>query len=307
MTEIIDKLKLNLIEEAVFEVILSKVDAKQGGAEECSTLSTQILTISPEIVALTDNKNGGINIKWKLKTQRVNLDGENRLQLEYAVNEQELDFGHGNSKSIDFHNIDLNSEYETRNVVIDNINANIFRLKWNNFGNIKELKIETDLWDQNHKGQHIQVHGNVIRHTATTTWSSIYGRVLCKAPYTYHWRFKIKAFAIYFMFGISRESDNYSVVNSYLGATNNAFGYYAANSNNNQAHVYHLGANGQFGMQRFNKNGCVLDMYLDLKNYKLSFKTGGQDTGVVIDDLPHIFTSFDILQSKLFKLNNQPI
>ena len=39
-------------------------------------------------------------------------------------------------------------------------------------------------------------------------------------------------------------------------------------------------------MQRFNKNGCILDMYLDLKDCKLSFKTGGQDTGVTLDGLP---------------------
>lgn len=43
---------------------------------------------------------------------------------------------------------------------------------------------------------------------------------------------------------------------------------------------------GEYGFKRLAKNGGILDMYLDLKNYKLSYKTGGQDIGYCFDNLP---------------------
>ena len=66
-------------------------------------------------------------------------------------------------------------------------------------------------------------------------------------------------------------------------------GYYVAGGNHkNEAYVYNTGNDysGQHGMHRINKSGCIFDIYLDLTNYTINFKTSGQDTGVTIRNLP---------------------
>merc|ERR1712087_366167 len=162
----------------------------------------------------------------------------------------------------------------------------IFMLKLCSLSNNKRMTIATDRWHTTMKGPSIAIRESVVEHTATNTWNSVYGQVVCTAPYTYHWRFKIKAFAVYFMFGVAKVSAGDALKSSYVGNGENA--YYAAYNNAETAYVYDKTGGcrqGQYGMERFNKNGCTLDMYLDLKQYQLSFKTGGEDTGVVIKNL----------------------
>merc|ERR1712129_567160 len=88
-------------------------------------------------------------------------------------------------------------------------------------------------------------------------------------------------------FGVAKVSSGDALKASYVGNGENA--YYAAYQNANTTYVYDKNKGAYsgtgYGMERFNKNGCTLDMYLDLKEYELSFKTGGQDTGVVIKGL----------------------
>jgi len=171
-------------------------------------------------------------------------------------------------------------------VVIDNINAYIFRIKLCSLSNTKRMTIVTDRWHTSMKGPHISIRESVVEHTAVNKWDSVYGQVVCSAPYTFHWRFKIKAFAIYFMFGVAEVSAGDALKETHLGSACN--GYYAAHNNATKAHVYDKtkgNYGGEYGMSRFNKNGCTIDMVLDLKQYQLSFKTGGEDTGVVIKDL----------------------
>eukprot|EP01084_Bolivina_argentea_P068471 124641_1 len=280
MTQVITELKLNIYEKAVFNVILSKLDGETGGLQS----HDHIMTIVPQIIDISDNKNGTVNIKWKLSQKPLYKDSENRLKLEWAEDEKALQFDNTNDQIIRMNKIDLESVHETKNVLVPNLTASIFRLKWRNFSNTKAIKIETDLWDTNNKGELIQIlNDNIIKHTAASKWSSVYGKVVCKTGYKYHWQFKIKTFAIHFMFGVAKVSNGFACKDTYLGTKE--VGYYAAYGNANTAYVYQSGASGEYGMKRFNKNGCVLDMYLDLTNYKLSFKTGGQDTGVVIDNL----------------------
>eukprot|EP00484_Ammonia_sp_Unknown_P028623 CAMPEP_0197038026 /NCGR_PEP_ID=MMETSP1384-20130603/15082_1 /TAXON_ID=29189 /ORGANISM="Ammonia sp." /LENGTH=367 /DNA_ID=CAMNT_0042468417 /DNA_START=35 /DNA_END=1136 /DNA_ORIENTATION=+ len=286
LSEVMAELKLTVIEKAIFNAILAKLEASEGAASQSGSASTSYMVIVPEIISITDNKNGAVNIKWKLAQQAVDKNVKNRVKLEWAEDEKALDFDYTNDQIIEINKLDLNTVYETNNIAVNNINANIFRLKWRNFSNAKELKIETDRWDTNSKGQHIEVDGTVIKHKATTAWNSVYGQVVCKAPYTYHWRFRIKAFSAHFMFGVARVSNGDSCKATYLGTKEK--GYYAAYTNADTAYVYDGGNNyqGEYGMKRFNKNGCVLDMYLDLKQHTLRFETGGQDTGVTIPNLP---------------------
>eukprot|EP00486_Rosalina_sp_Unknown_P014322 CAMPEP_0201595176 /NCGR_PEP_ID=MMETSP0190_2-20130828/192264_1 /ASSEMBLY_ACC=CAM_ASM_000263 /TAXON_ID=37353 /ORGANISM="Rosalina sp." /LENGTH=145 /DNA_ID=CAMNT_0048055069 /DNA_START=29 /DNA_END=466 /DNA_ORIENTATION=- len=93
--EVMDKLKLDLIEEAVFEVILSTADEEGNTSGQGAGPGSQIMTIVPEIVSISDNKNGAVNIEWKLTAQRLNNNADNQVQLEWAEEEKELDFDHG--------------------------------------------------------------------------------------------------------------------------------------------------------------------------------------------------------------------
>eukprot|EP01084_Bolivina_argentea_P116182 206480_1 len=285
VNEILADLQLNTIETAIFNVILSKLDGNTK-SNVCVQSQNQTMNIVPEIVSITDNKNGAINIKWKLKAVPFNTETTNRLKLEWVTEEQEFDFDYTNDRVIETYKFDLETVHETKNIIINNMNANIFRLKWRSFSNTKTIKIESDRWDSVNKGQYIRVDNNIIQHIATNLWSSVYGQVICKHPYTYHWKFKIKSFALYFMFGVARVSNGYRCTNTYLGTIEK--GYYAAYQNSNNVQIYNTGNDfvGQYGMQRFNKNGDTLDMYLDLTNYKLSFETGGEYSGVTIENLP---------------------
>eukprot|EP01083_Nonionella_stella_P111128 325831_1 len=283
MADVLQQLQLNTIEEAIFNVILSKL-----GGDSAPGECPQVMMLAPQIISISDNKNGSVNVKWKLSPQPLDNNHKNRLKLEWADDEKALDMDHTNDEIIDTNNIELDVVHQVNNVRVHNINANVFRLKWRNFSNAKVLQIETDRWDANHKGQHIEVDGNVIKHTATTSWNSIYGQVLCKAPFTYHWKFRVKNHAIYFMFGVAQAVNEYKCKDTYLGATQ--VGYYAAYNTKDIAYIYDKNGNvtGQYGMQRFNTNGCVLDMYLDLKNYQLKFETNGEDIGHTIKNLGEV-------------------
>ena len=276
LLKVTDGLELDLIEKAIFNAMLSKLAQGQ----------PPIMSITPEIISITDNKNGAVNIQWKLLSNAFEGDITNQLRLEWAEDDNGMRFDHTKGKFMDSDNqIELETIYETSNILIHDVNANLFRLNWCSVSNTKDINMKTENWDSIYKGKHISVQGNVIQHTAEDSWCGIYGQVVCKSPYIYHWKFKLKAFADNFMFGVSRMSNKYRARNGHPGKDNIGYSVlsrdtvYVYNTGNHQDFV------GKYGIQRFNKNGCELDMYLDLTNYKLSFKTGGQDTGVVIQDL----------------------
>ena len=288
LSKVMEELELDIIEKAIFNAMLSKL-AQGHNDDTCKCLQPPIMSINPEIISVTDNENGSVNIKWKLLSRIFEGDMTNRLKLEWAKDQKEM---HWDGKLIDGlskmelgNQIELDTIYRISNIFIHDVNANLFRLNWCSVSDTKDINMKTENWDSIYKGKHIFVQGNVIQHTAEDSWCGIYGKVVCKSPYTYHWQIKLNAFADNFMFGVSRMSNKYRARNGHPGKDN--IGYrvlsrdtvYVYNTGNHQDFV------GKYGIQRFNKNGCELDMYLDLTNYKLSFKTGGQDTGVVIQDL----------------------
>ena len=286
LQSVIDELQLGAIEKAIFNVILSKVGGSEGSSSTGQNVSGQIMTIVPEILSISDNKNGAVNIKWKLVQKALDKDIKNQLKLEWAEDEKALDFDYTNDQIIDLNRIDLNVVHESNNVSVKNINANKFRLKWRNFSAVKTLKLESDRWDADNKGKHIQIDGNIIKHTATTAWSTAYGQVICKAPFTYHWQFKIKSFAVHMMFSVVRFDDGYKQKDTYLGNGHSPVYYHQSGNTHFYNHYRGSDVSGDYGYNRFAKNGAVLDMYLDLKDYKLTYKTGGQDIGYSFDNLP---------------------
>eukprot|EP01083_Nonionella_stella_P059096 154657_1 len=113
---------------------------------------------------------------------------------------------------------------------------------------------------------------------------SIYGTVECKPPYIYHWKFRIKTYKYYLMFGVEKVGNNYGLEQTYAGARGAV--YY---SRVDTAYIYHTQdgnkITGDYGSKRLNKNGGELDMYLDLSCFEIRFETNRQDVGYKIQNL----------------------
>eukprot|EP01083_Nonionella_stella_P105244 302630_1 len=283
-------LNLDVIQKAIFSAIIRKVPVLVShnslSNEGAQHNGTQPKSITPQLLSLKDNNDGTVDIKVKLVEAEVDPALKGSLRLEWADDEKALDMGSKTGINLGSNDMELNTEHELKNIAVKS-NADVFRLSmiWKRIGNIKPLALRVEKWDLNHKGDVISVNDNTIKHVGTgNAWRSIYGTVECKAPYIYHWKFRIKTYGVHFMFGVEKVGNNYGLEQTYAGAKGAVYYSY-----DDTTYIYHTQdgnhITGDYGSKRLNKNGGELDMYLDLSCFEVRFETNGQDVGYKIQNL----------------------
>eukprot|EP01084_Bolivina_argentea_P131009 231267_1 len=275
LTEASRIMNLNIIEKSVFSVIIRKIQV-------VDNISSKIVAITPSFISAKDNKNGTVDLKLKLIQSPLKNDGNNQLTLEWAEDEKCFS-GAEAGIVVNLNNIDIDTIQEIKNIPTK-FNANALRLVWRNYGNVKPLKLRCEKWDAKHCANIISVSGDIIKHCGSKDeWCSIYGTIICKYGFEYHWKFKVKTYKHYFMFGIEKVTNQYGLENSYAGAKGVV--YY---SRPEITYIYPTqngkSFKGDYGCKRMNHNGGELDMYLDLKNWELRFETDGVDVGYKISE-----------------------
>eukprot|EP01083_Nonionella_stella_P025992 71586_1 len=278
-------LNLDVIQKAIFTAITNKVGVSVSD-NSTSNEGAHSKSITPQLLSLKDNNDGTVDIKVKLIEAEMGTALKRALRLEWADDEKALDIGSKTGINLGSNDMELNTEHELKNIAVKS-NADVFRLSmiWKRIGNIKPLALRVEKWDLNHKGDVISVNDNTIKHVGTgNAWRSIYGTVECKAPYIYHWKFRIKTYGVYFMFGVEKVGNNYGLEQTHVGTKGAA--YYSAGDT---VYCYHTqdgnNISGDYGSKRLNKNGGELDMYLDLSCFEVRFETNGQDVGYKIQNL----------------------
>eukprot|EP01084_Bolivina_argentea_P305230 527284_1 len=244
--------------------------------------------VIPQIIRTTTNKDGSISVVWKLlKNSNTNVNTE--LKLECAEDEKQLDMNCIKSEHINIGNIKLDSEQETI-IKIDNIKCYgglCFKLSKISYLPVTSIEFEkrlNDAWNSKQKGDLIEVNGNVIKGPVKeNNWNSIYGTKICESPHSYHWRFKL------------RNIDKDQKPHFKIGVINSEQTNLCATSTSAPGIFYHNSANGLYiygtqygnitldqGCKNFNKPGDVLDMWLDLKEFRLTYSLNGNDLEIPI-------------------------
>eukprot|EP01084_Bolivina_argentea_P204553 349341_1 len=242
--------------------------------------------IIPQILKTINNKDGSITIVWKL-AQASNCN--TCFKLECAEDEKQLDIDCIKNQIIDIKNIDIDKEQKTT-IKFDNIKlytSLCFRFSQVNYLNAASIELIDgkpfdDCWNEKQKGDLIEVNGNIIKGCVgnKTVWNSIYGTKICESPNIYHWRFKIITYTkFHFMVGVVN-SEQTNHCNGYTGSEGIFY-----NNGVNSLHIYktqHGNLTLDQGCKNFGKPGDVLDMWLDLQKFELTYSINGQDMDIRI-------------------------
>ena len=174
----------------------------------------------------------------------------------------------------------------------------------NPFYNVTDLIIylilafyyEFDEWDPLFKSNHIKIDGNVVINTFGRKYATVFLKNICKSPNKYHWKFKIKKYDGQHkgwnnLIGIwkintkppalndgqhftSIQHGGYAFISSYAKISDaSVAGCYVRNGNYSDRTNY-----GKRCVE-----GDIIEMYLDLKKFELSYSINQKDYGVAFN------------------------